>query len=96
MGPEVLARKKFGTRLSAVSRPSPLSEDMKMAFHSASLGTMASASEDSVMPVNRRQSCLSTISWALRTQVAGLPAVSSTSSSIFLPSHPPLAFCSLV
>ena len=56
MGPEVLARKKFGTKLSAVRRPSPLSDEMKIEFHSASLGTMASASDESVMPVKRRQS----------------------------------------
>src|SRR5215831_13034527 len=95
IGPEMLARKKLGTKLSAVSRPSPLSDEMKMAFHSASFGTMAKASEESVMPVKSRQSCRSTISCALRTQAAGLPAVSSIKSSIFLPSQPPLSFCTL-
>ena len=91
----MLARKKFGTKLSAVSRPSPLSDEMKIEFHSASFGTTASASDDSVMPVNRRQSWRSTISCALRTQLAGLPAVSSIRSSIGRPRMPPLAFCSL-
>ena len=68
---------------------------MKIASHSASFGTTASASDDSVMPVNRRQSRRSTISCALRTQLAGLPAVSSISSSIGRPRMPPLAFWSL-
>src|SRR6185437_4723284 len=91
----MLARKKFGTRLSAVNRPSPLSDEMKIESHSASLGTTASASDDSVMPVNRRQPRRSTISCALRTQLAGLPAVSSMSNSICRPKMPPLAFWTL-
>ena len=91
----MLARKKFGTRLSAVNRPSPLSDEMKIESHSASLGTTARASDDSVMPVSRRQSRRSTISCALRTQLAGLPAVSSMSNSICRPRMPPLAFWTL-
>src|SRR5437764_5624967 len=75
MGAEMLARKKLGTKDSAVSRPSPLSEETKIAFHSSSFGTTASASEDSVIPVKMLQPSRSTISCALRTASAGLPPV---------------------
>src|SRR5437588_2783991 len=96
MGAEMLARKKLGTKDSAVSRPSPLSEDTKIAFHSSSFGTTASASEDSVIPVKMLQPSRSTISCALRTASAGLPPVSSISSWIGRPRRPPLAFCIFV
>ena len=36
-----------------LSRPSPLSEETKIAFQSASFGTTASASDDSTMPNSR-------------------------------------------
>ena len=92
----MLARKKLGTKDSAVSRPSPLSDETKIAFHSSSFGTTASASEDSVMPVKMLQPSRSTISCALRTASAGLPPVSSINNWICRPSRPPLAFCALV
>ena len=95
IGPEMLARKKLGTKDEPVSRPSPLSDDMKIAFHSASFGTTASASDDRTMPNSRWQSSRSTTSCALRTQVAGSPVVSSTRNSICRPSSPPLAFTCL-
>src|SRR6185437_15952691 len=52
----------------------------------------ANASDDSTIPKSRRQPSRSTTSCALRTQFAGSPAVSCTSSSISRPSRPPLAF----
>src|SRR3974377_1053651 len=73
----MLARKKLGTRAPAVSLPSPLSDDRKIAFHSSSLGATASASEDSVIPVRMLHLSRSTISCDLRTASAGLPPVAS-------------------
>ncbi len=95
IGPEMFGRKKFGTKDDPVSRPSPLSDETKIAFHSASFGTTASASDDSVMPNSSRQPSRSTTCCALRTQVAGSPPVSSACSSSGRPSSPPLAFCCL-
>jgi hypothetical protein len=92
MGPEVLARKKFGTNFSAVSSPAPLMLEMNSAFHSASLAETASASDEAMIPVNRLTRWRSTISWALRTQVAGLPWVSSKRNSTGRPSRPPRSF----
>lgn len=89
MGPEVLARKKFGTYFSAVSSPAPLMADRKSAFHSASFALTASASDDAMMPVKRFTFWRSTISWALRTQLAGLPCVSSMMNSTLRPRMPP-------
>ena len=43
-------------------------DEMKIAFHSASLGTTARASELNVIPNNNLQPSRSTTSWALRTQ----------------------------
>src|ERR1700733_1469782 len=82
IGPDVLARKKLGTNDEPVRRPSPLSDDMKIAFQSASFGTTASASELNVIPNNNRHPSLSTASWAFRTQVAGSPPVSCAKSWI--------------
>src|SRR6516164_8178861 len=82
IGAEMLARKKLGTRAPAVSLPSPLSDERKIAFHSSSLGATASASEDRVIPVRMLHLSRSTISCDLRTASAGLPAVSSISGWI--------------
>ena len=92
----MLARKKFGTKDSAVRRPSPLSEETKIAFHSSSFGTTARASEERVIPVKMLQPSRSTISCALRTASAGLPPVSSSSNLISRPSRPPFEFCVLI
>src|SRR5688572_17921716 len=89
MGPDVLARKKFGTNFSAVSSPAPLMLDRKNAFHSTSLAETASASDDAMIPVKRFTLWRSTISCALRTQLAGLPCVSSKRNSTLRPRMPP-------
>src|SRR5687768_2233708 len=89
IGPDVLARKKFGTNFSAVSSPAPLMLERKKAFHSTSLAETASASDDAMMPVKRFTLWRSTISCALRTQLAGLPCVSSKRNSTLRPRMPP-------
>src|SRR5713101_2631163 len=94
MGPEVLARKKFGTYFSAVSSPAPLMLETNSVFHSASLAATASASDDTRMPVRMLTLWRSTISWALRTQLAGLPCVSSKMNSTGRPSTPPRSLTS--
>ena len=60
-----------------VSVPAPLMVDMKMTFHSGHFADTASASEDSATPVRNFTPSFSTSFWALRTAVAGSPAVSS-------------------
>ena len=92
MGPEVLARNAFGTQCSAVMEPAPFTEEMNSAFHSASFGMTASASEDAIRPSRMFTRSRSTISCALRRQFAGTPCVSSKRNSTGRPSRPPSAF----
>jgi hypothetical protein len=76
MGAEVLARKKRGTKSSAVRRPSPLPCEMNTAFHSSSFGSIAAASDETMTPVRMRQLSRSTSSCDFLTHCAGSPCVS--------------------
>src|SRR5688500_6568467 len=70
--------------------------DRKKAFHSTNFAETASASDEAMMPVKRFTLWRSTISCALRTQLAGLPCVSSKRNSTLRPRMPPrssTSFC---